>query len=138
MIILLIGIGGAIGSIARYLLGRAVQGALHLEFPIGTFVVNVVGCLVIGVLAKFFMNSQTEIPLRATLMTASCGGLHDVFIVLAWKRSGPMRAEYKGRAVRRAELPRVRGCHRSRLCSGAAAKSVKSGEQPLRSLQFAC
>jgi fluoride exporter len=74
MIILLIALGGAVGSVARYLMGRAVQGALHLEFPIGTFVVNVVGCLVIGVLAKFFLHSQTELPLRATLMIGFCGG----------------------------------------------------------------
>ncbi len=74
MIILLIALGGAIGSVARYLMGRAVQGALHLEFPIGTFAVNVVGCLAIGVLAKFFLHSQTELPLRATLMIGFCGG----------------------------------------------------------------
>ena len=74
MIILLIALGGAVGSVARYLMGRAVQGALHLEFPIGTFAVNVLGCLLIGVLAKFFMHSQTELPLRATLMIGFCGG----------------------------------------------------------------
>lgn len=74
MIILLIALGGAVGSVARYLMGRAVHGALHLEFPIGTFAVNVVGCLIIGVLAKFFMHSQTELPLRATLMIGFCGG----------------------------------------------------------------
>jgi len=74
MIILLIALGGAAGSVARYLMGRAVQGALHLEFPIGTFAVNVVGCLAIGVLAKFFLHSQTELPLRAALMIGFCGG----------------------------------------------------------------
>ena len=74
MIILLIALGGAVGSVARYLMGRAVQGALHLDFPTGTFAVNVVGCLIIGVLAKFFLHSQTELPLRATLMIGFCGG----------------------------------------------------------------
>ncbi|HEY2849122.1 MAG TPA: fluoride efflux transporter CrcB [Gemmatimonadaceae bacterium] len=74
MIVLLIAIGGAVGSVARYLMGRAVQEALHLNFPTGTFIVNVVGCLVIGVLAKFFLHSQTELPLRATLMIGFCGG----------------------------------------------------------------
>ncbi len=75
MIILLIALGGAVGSVARYLMGRAVQGALHLEFPIGTFAVNVVGCLAIGVIAKFFLHSQTELPLRATLMIGFGGGV---------------------------------------------------------------
>jgi CrcB protein len=74
MIILLIALGGAVGSVARYLMGTAVQSALHLKFPVGTFAVNIVGCLVIGVLAKFFLHSQTELPLRAALMIGFCGG----------------------------------------------------------------
>ena len=74
MILLLIALGGAVGSVARYLVGRAVQGTVHLEFPIGTLAVNVVGCLIMGVLAKFFLHSQTELPLRATLMIGFCGG----------------------------------------------------------------
>jgi fluoride exporter len=74
MILLLIALGGAVGSVARYVLGRAVQGALHLEFPTGTFAVNLAGCLLIGVLARVFMHSQTDLPLRATLIVGFCGG----------------------------------------------------------------
>jgi CrcB protein len=74
MIYLLIALGGAIGSVSRYALGRAVQGMVHHNFPLGTLVVNVSGCLLIGVLAKFFMGSQTDLPLRATLMIGFCGG----------------------------------------------------------------
>ena len=74
MIILLIALGGAVGSVSRYLLGGAVQRALHLDFPIGTFAVNVVGCLLIGVLAKYFLHSQTELQAKATLMVGFCGG----------------------------------------------------------------
>lgn len=50
--ILLVGIGGFIGSVARYKLGGWL---LHLtvqeKFPYSTFAVNVVGCLIVGVLA---------------------------------------------------------------------------------------
>jgi CrcB protein len=74
MIVLLVALGGAVGSVMRYLLGRAVQGALHLEFPVGTLVVNITGCLLIGVFARVFLHSQTELPLRATLMIGFCGG----------------------------------------------------------------
>ncbi len=74
MIYLLIALGGAVGSVSRYALGRAVQGLTHHNFPVGTLLVNVSGCLLIGVLAKFFMGSQTELPLRATLMIGFCGG----------------------------------------------------------------
>ena len=47
---LLVGIGGALGAMARYAAGNAL-GALPNGFPIGTFVVNVAGSLAMGVLA---------------------------------------------------------------------------------------
>ncbi len=50
--ILLVGLGGFIGSVARYKLGGWL---LHLtaqeKFPYSTFAVNIVGCLVVGILA---------------------------------------------------------------------------------------
>ncbi len=48
---LLVGCGGFLGSIARYLVGGAVhQLASGPVFPYGTLVVNLTGCLAIGVL----------------------------------------------------------------------------------------
>lgn len=53
MRLLLIGIGGAVGSVLRYLLSGAVQaGTGATDFPVGTLVVNLIGCFVIGVLAE--------------------------------------------------------------------------------------
>ena len=119
MIILLIALGGAVGSVARYLLGRAVQGALHLEFPIGTFTVNVVGCLVIGVLAKFFMNSQTELPLRATLMIGFCGGF-TTFSTFSYETLALMRGGEWGKATAHVVLRAV-------VCVGATATGFAFG-----------
>ena len=48
MQILLVGVGGAIGALARYLLGGAVHRLIPGFFPYGTFVVNVIGCLAFG------------------------------------------------------------------------------------------
>jgi len=51
MKILLVGCGGFLGSIARYLLGGAVHRLVQTSvFPFGTLLVNVSGCLAIGVL----------------------------------------------------------------------------------------
>ena len=51
--ILLIGIGGFIGSILRYLAsGYAQQISRTIDFPYGTLVVNVIGCFVIGFLSQ--------------------------------------------------------------------------------------
>ncbi len=51
--ILLVGAGGFIGSILRYLMsGWVQQSAKTLDFPYGTLAVNVIGCFVIGFLAQ--------------------------------------------------------------------------------------
>lgn len=50
--ILLVGLGGCLGSIARYKLSGLIWHISPQErFPIGTFTVNVLGCLVVGLLA---------------------------------------------------------------------------------------
>jgi fluoride exporter len=43
-----VGLGGALGSIARYLVGLLVYERMGTRFPYGTFVINVSGCFVIG------------------------------------------------------------------------------------------
>ena len=51
--IILVGFGGFIGSVLRYLLSGYVQGSTKsLDFPYGTLAVNVIGCFVIGFLAQ--------------------------------------------------------------------------------------
>lgn len=53
MRVVLVGIGGFVGSVLRYWLSGVAQSATaQAAFPIGTLVVNVVGCLAIGVLAE--------------------------------------------------------------------------------------
>ena len=48
--IVLVGIGGAVGSVLRYLVSGWVQNASgSVSFPYGTLAVNVIGCFVIGV-----------------------------------------------------------------------------------------
>ena len=74
--VLLVAVGGALGSVARYLLGGWVlQNTLTWRFPLGTFLVNVIGCLVIGFLAGLavkedFFSSAT----RVFLFTGFLGG----------------------------------------------------------------
>jgi CrcB protein len=52
--ILLVGVGGFIGSVLRYLVGGYVQQSMkRLDFPYGTLAVNLIGCFVIGLLAQY-------------------------------------------------------------------------------------
>jgi CrcB protein len=76
MRLLFIGIGGFVGSVLRYLLTIAVQGApSRTAFPIGTFVVNVLGCLAIGALAAVADARETLSPeMRAFLGVGVLGG----------------------------------------------------------------
>ncbi len=66
--------GGALGTIARYLLGGWISRITGPAFPYGTLAVNVSGCLVVGLLAgmaqkKMLLNSD----LKLLLMAGFCG-----------------------------------------------------------------
>lgn len=54
----LIALGGAVGSMLRYAVQGWAQRLTDGSFPIGTFVVNMVGCLAIGFLSGFFASPQ--------------------------------------------------------------------------------
>lgn len=74
--LLLVGVGGFIGSVARYKLGGLV---LHLaaqqRFPYSTFAVNVLGCLVMGLLAGAAARYEVFGPgTRLLLFTGVLGG----------------------------------------------------------------
>ena len=73
--ILLIGAGSLVGGIARYLLSRAIQTGAGSGFPWGTFVVNVTGCLIIGIMYGLFEKETVMNPdTRLFLTVGLCGG----------------------------------------------------------------
>ncbi|MBB4805255.1 CrcB protein [Chryseobacterium defluvii] len=66
-------IGGGIGSIARYLISNYTQKLWNISsFPMGTFVVNITGCFLIGFLTSYFMKNDNS--LKFLLITGLCGG----------------------------------------------------------------
>ncbi len=51
--ILLVGIGGCVGAVSRYLISGYVQSVTqNVQFPYGTMMVNLTGCFVIGLLSQ--------------------------------------------------------------------------------------
>jgi CrcB protein len=69
-----IALGGAAGSVSRYVLGGAAQKIAGMPFPIGTLLVNLSGCFLIGILSQHYMNVQAHPQMRAALITGFCGG----------------------------------------------------------------
>jgi len=73
--LLAIALGGAIGSVARYVLSTFVLRVSGTLFPLGTFVVNVVGCLVFGAIAgASSQRVQISSTTRLFLLTGILGG----------------------------------------------------------------
>lgn len=73
--ILLIVLAGALGTMARYLVGVWAGRTLGASFPYGTFIVNVVGCFLIAIIAYAASLEVISPALRLTLATGFCGGL---------------------------------------------------------------
>lgn len=73
--VLLVGLGGFLGSVARYLVSGYVQDRAGELFPFGTLAVNVIGCFVIGGLselaeARAFLSPEA----RALVVVGVLGG----------------------------------------------------------------
>jgi CrcB protein len=73
--ILLVGIGGAIGSILRYLSVWLTSKYFLGAFPLATLAINILGSLLIGlfigILSKYYPDNQ---PLKFLLIVGFCGG----------------------------------------------------------------
>jgi CrcB protein len=70
-----VGIGGAAGSVCRYLLSVAVQQRATSSFPVGTLLINITGSLILGFLLRYATGSSAMSPeTRALLTTGFCGG----------------------------------------------------------------
>ncbi|MGD0084976.1 MAG: fluoride efflux transporter CrcB [Acidimicrobiales bacterium] len=65
--------GGAAGAPARYLTDRAVSGRIESDLPWGTFVINVAGSLVLGVLTGLALHHHVSLVVTALLGVGFCG-----------------------------------------------------------------
>ncbi len=73
-IILLVAVGGAIGCVARYLLTIYYGKLFPSIFPYSTFIINVLGSLLIGVFFALSERFNLTIEWRIFLTTGLCGG----------------------------------------------------------------
>lgn len=73
--VLFVGAGGAIGSILRYLTTVVTARYYSASFPLATFIVNVAGCFLAGLIFGVIAQETTEAQnLKFLLITGFCGG----------------------------------------------------------------
>lgn len=73
--ILIVGLGGGVGSILRYLCQKWINESYQHNFPLATFLVNIFGCLLIGIFYALGEKGNILSPqTRLLLITGLCGG----------------------------------------------------------------
>ena len=72
--ILAVAIGGALGSVGRYLVALIIGRSSSHSFPYETLTANMVGCLLIGLLWGYFERIQLSNEFRLFLFTGILGG----------------------------------------------------------------
>lgn len=69
-------VGGGLGACLRYLTGVLISGNLKINLPVATFLVNIIGCFLIGFLYVIFVEKlQASKQLKLLLTVGFCGGL---------------------------------------------------------------
>lgn len=69
-----VAVGGAVGSVARYLVALGAARWLGTAFPYGTLAVNVVGCAIVAFVLGAALENAISPALRLALTTGFCGG----------------------------------------------------------------
>ncbi|HON17952.1 MAG TPA: fluoride efflux transporter CrcB [Salinivirgaceae bacterium] len=73
--ILLVGVGGFIGSSGRYVMGKIIHNHINTTFPLGTLMVNLIGSLLLGMIFSLVENrGLSSIEFRLFFAVGICGG----------------------------------------------------------------
>jgi CrcB protein len=89
---LLIAIGGALGSIARYWVGSTISGRMGIRFPYGTLVVNVTACIVIGFSLTYLGRRAGLNPAWRYLIPIGFIGAYSTFSTYEWETLSTLRS----------------------------------------------
>lgn len=73
--LMIVALGGGVGSALRYLIQETLHKQVDNFEPYGTFVVNILGCLLLGILAGFAEQEKLiNANMNLLLMSGFCGG----------------------------------------------------------------
>lgn len=73
--ILLVGAGSCLGGMARYIVSKLISTGTSTAFPWGTLTVNILGCLILGLVCGFIeRGNNISTDMRLFLTVGFCGG----------------------------------------------------------------
>ncbi|MDR3776634.1 MAG: fluoride efflux transporter CrcB [Terracidiphilus sp.] len=89
---LLIAVGGALGSIARYWVGSTISGRMGTKFPYGTFVINITACILIGFSITYLGKRVDLNPAWRFLIPVGFIGAFSTFSSYEWETLSTLRS----------------------------------------------
>jgi fluoride exporter len=89
---LMIALGGALGSVARYWVGSTVGSRMGIRFPYGTLVVNVSACLVIGFSLTWLGERMEVSSAWRFLVAVGFIGAYSTFSTYEWETLETLRS----------------------------------------------
>ncbi len=84
-------LGGATGSLARFVLGTAIMNRVGGRFPLGTVVINITGSFLIGLLMTIFSERLNPHPNWRLLLVVGFLGGYTTFSSFEWESLGLVR-----------------------------------------------
>jgi CrcB protein len=101
--LLIVGLGGFVGAIARYGISALVHHRLGYGFPVGTLVVNVLGCLFLGYAMTYIADSMSHRPeVSSRMQLLVCVGFLGAFTTFStfgWETLETLRVHGMPRAL---------------------------------------
>ncbi len=96
---LMVGFGGFVGSVFRWLAGKYIADLFDSNFPWGTFLVNITGSFIIGIILSLSSrNVLINDDLRLFLAVGFCGGF-TTFSTFAWENLQALQSGNFGIAI---------------------------------------
>ena len=89
---LLIAVGGALGSVARYWVGSTISSRVGIRFPYGTLVVNLTACLIIGFTLTYLGKRADFDPAWRFLIPVGFIGAYSTFSTYEWETLSTLRS----------------------------------------------
>lgn len=97
--VLLVGLGGGLGSVLRYISSVVINKNFDSKFPFATLIVNISGSLLIGIVLGFLQkNNMGDADWKYILAIGFCGGF-TTFSAFAWENANLINNSFTALSV---------------------------------------